>query len=121
MTKTSTKNEYTIDAAGRTIGRVASEAAVLLAGKNSPDYARHIPGSAKVAIVNASKVKIINNKLSTIYHKHYTGHPGGMRFQMNDVIAAKKGFAELIRLAVHGMLPDNKLKPIAMKNLTINE
>ncbi|MCX6713377.1 MAG: uL13 family ribosomal protein [Candidatus Vogelbacteria bacterium] len=114
-------NTFTIDAEGRTIGRVATEAAVLLAGKDSPDYARHIAGTNKVFIVNASKVKIINNKLDSIYHKHYTGNPGGMRFEMNAEIATKKGYSELLRLAVHGMLPDNKLKPIVMKNLTISE
>lgn len=113
--------EHIIDAEGRTIGRVASDAAVLLRGKDEANFERHLVSGAKVKITNASKVKIINSKLGSIYHKHYSGHPGGMKFEMNDVVAAKKGFSELIRLAVHGMLPDNKLKPLFMKNLTISE
>lgn len=113
--------EYTIDAEGRTLGRVASEAAVLLCGKDSPEYARNLPGNAKVTIINSSKIKVVNDKLNSIYHKHYTGHPGGMKYETNAEIVAKKGYRELLRLAVHGMLPDNKLKPIMMKNLTISE
>jgi large subunit ribosomal protein L13 len=116
-----TLKEHTIDAAGRTIGRVASEAANLLRGKDSPDFERNLVSGAKVTIINAGQVKIINDKLNTRYHKHYTGNPGGMRFETNKTIAGKKGFRELMRLAVFGMLPDNKLKPLFMKNLTINE
>jgi len=115
------KTEHTIDAEGQTIGRVASQAAELLRGKDSADFERNLVCGAKVTVVNASKIKVINNKLGTIYHKHYSGYPGGMKFEMNDVVAAKKGYRELIRLAVHGMLPDNKLKPLFMKNLTISE
>jgi len=113
--------EYTIDAEGRTIGRVASEVAVLLRGKDAPDFERHLVSGVMVKVVNASKVKIINDKLNTRYHKHYSGHPGGMKSETKAAISTKKGYSELMRLAVHGMLPDNKLKPLMMKNLTISE
>lgn len=116
-----TTREYTIDAEGRTLGRVASEVAVLLCGKDSPDYARNLVSDVKVSVINTSKIKVINNKLDSRYHKHYTGHPGGMRVETNAVIVAKKGYSELLRLAVHGMLPDNKLKPLMLKNLIISE
>lgn len=113
--------EHILDAEGKTIGRVASEAAKLLIGKDTVDYARNLAPAVKIKIVNASKVKIFNDKLNTRYHKHYTGHPGGLRVETNAAITVKKGYSELLRLAVHGMLPDNKLKPIMMKNLTISE
>lgn len=112
---------YTIDAEGRTLGRVASEVAVLLCGKDSPDYARNLVSDVKVTVANISKIKVINDKLNSRYHKHYTGNPGGMRVQTNATIVAKKGYAELLRLAVHGMLPNNKLKPLMLKNLIISE
>jgi large subunit ribosomal protein L13 len=117
----STTKEYNIDAEGKTLGRVASEVAVLLCGKDSPDYARNLVSAVKVKVANISKIKIINDKLNSRYHKHYTGHPGGMIVETNAMIAAKKGYAELLRLAVHGMLPNNKLKPLMLKNLIITE
>ncbi len=116
-----TTREYTIDAEGRTLGRVASEVATLLCGKDSPDYARNLVSDVKVSVTNISKIKVINNKLESRYHKHYTGNPGGLRVQTNAQIVAKKGYSELLRLAVHGMLPDNKLKPLMLKNLIISE
>jgi len=116
-----TTREHIIDAEGRTLGRVASEVAVLLCGKDSPDYARNLVSDVKVKVNNISKIKIINDKLNTRYHKHYTGHPGGLRVKTNAVIVTQKGYSELLRLAVHGMLPNNKLKPLMLKNLIISE
>jgi len=116
-----TTREYTIDAEGRTLGRVASEVAGILCGKDSPDYARNLVSNVKVTVSNISKIKIMNDKLNSRYHKHYTGNPGGLRVQTNAAIVTKKGYAELLRLAVHGMLPNNKLKPLMLKNLIITE
>jgi len=115
------KAEYILDAEGKAIGRVASEVAVLLGGKTTPDFERNLVSALTVKIINASKVKVINDKLTKRYHKHYTGMPGGLIKTSLATTAAKKGYSELIRMAVAGMLPNNKLKPIRLKNLIISE
>ena len=113
--------EKIIDAKERTIGRVASEAAVFLMGKNSADYARNIKPINKVTIINASKAKITGNKMIKALHEKYSGYPGGFTEKTKEKIIETKGYAELFKLAVYGMISANKLRPIAMKNLTINE
>lgn len=119
--KAMTNKEHTIDAAGKTIGRIATAAANLLRGKDSADFERYLVAGAKVKIINASQVKMFNDKLNSRYHKHYTGFPGGLKYETLAKTVDKKGYSELLRLAIHGMLPDNKLKPLFMKNLTISE
>ena len=108
--------KYTIDATEKAIGRTSSEVAILLMGKNDTDFVKN-----KVEIINASKVKMSEKKGKTVFHETYSGYPGGLKIKSNEQIAAKKGFAELFRLAVYGMLPANKLRPRMMKNLTIKE
>jgi large subunit ribosomal protein L13 len=115
------KTEYTIDAKGRAVGRVATEAAEILRGKNTAEFARNIAPAVKLTIINASQAKFDENRLDVRYHKHYTGHPGGMRVTTHAATIAKKGAAELFRLAIHGMIPGNKLRPIIMKNLIITD
>jgi len=116
-----TTREHIIDAEGKALGRLASEVAILLCGKDSPDYARNLVSDVKVKVNNVSKIKIFNNKLDSTYHNHYTGYPGGLRTVTNARTVEKKGYSELLRLAVHGMLPNNKLKPLMLKNLIISE
>ncbi|HYC83544.1 MAG TPA: 50S ribosomal protein L13 [Candidatus Paceibacterota bacterium] len=116
-----TTREYTIDATGRSLGRVATEAANFLRGKDQPSFANHIAPKVKVTVQNAAKIKLTGAKFTDKYYKHYTGHPGGMRYQTVEHVVSKKGFSEIMRKAVHGMLPDNKLKPVMMKNLIVTE
>lgn len=111
--------EYTIDATDKSIGRIASQAAVLLRGKDSAAFERHTEPKNKVTITGASKVKIAKKKFVDMYFKHHTGWTGGMKYQTLEEVIAKKGFDEVFRLVIKGMLPDNKLRPIMMKNLTI--
>ncbi|MEK7478278.1 MAG: 50S ribosomal protein L13 [Patescibacteria group bacterium] len=114
-----TNQEHIIDAEGKSLGRVATEAAILLRGKNDATFERHIAGTAKVKVINASKIKLLNNKLNTKYYKHYSGYPGGMKKEMMAQVVTKKGYGEVFRKAIYGMLPGNKLRPLMMKNLTI--
>ena len=109
----------TIDVAGRTLGRVASEAAVSLMGKTLPSYERNKYSGVPVQIINASKLSITTKKLENIRHTRYSGIPGGLRILKGAETVEKKGFSELIRLAVYQMLPDNKLRRTMMKNLKI--
>jgi large subunit ribosomal protein L13 len=113
--------KYTIDAQNRPLGRVATEAAALLNGKNTTDFAKNIVTDVHVEIINASKVKITGNKMNDRMHKRYTGHPGGLRELSYRQVVEKKGHKELFVHAINGMLPKNKLQDVRMKNLTITE
>jgi large subunit ribosomal protein L13 len=113
--------EYTIDAKGKTVGRASSEAAVLLMGKNKPSFEKNKVSGQKVHITNASKVKMSEKKAGTTLHEKYTGYPGGFTRLSNKQISAKKGYGELFKLAVYGMLPANRLRNKIMKNLKISE
>lgn len=116
-----TTNVQTIDASGKSLGRVASEAARVLMGKTSTSYKANIKPEAKVSIINASKTKMSERQMTTVLHEKYSGYPGGLRFKTNGEIIKDKGWKGLYELAVYGMLPSNKLRPIMMKNLTIVE
>lgn len=113
--------EHILDAKGKILGRVASEAAFLLRGKDDPSFAPNTAPSLTVKIINASKVKITEKKLKTKEYVSYTGYPGGLNKATAEEVAAKKGYSELFTKAVSGMLPNNKLKSIMMKNLIITE
>ena len=109
----------TIEAQGRTLGRVASEAAYFLMGKNKASFEHNIYSGSPVKVVNASKLKITPKKLAEIYHTRYSGIPGGLRILKGTETAIKKGLKELIKLAIYRMLPSNKLRRTMMKNLKI--
>ena len=112
---------YAIDASGKAPGRVASEAAKLLMGKNDPSFVRNKPSTNRVVISNASKLKISEKKLIETDYARYTGYPGGFRYQKMAELIAKKGYSEVLKQAIHGMLPANKLRSIVIKHLTITE
>ncbi|MFZ2205252.1 MAG: uL13 family ribosomal protein [Minisyncoccia bacterium] len=111
----------TIDASGRTLGRVASEAAMSLMGKTKATFERNVYSGFPVNITNASKLRITTKKLAEIYHTKYSGYPGGLRITKGTETAEKKGLKELIRLATYQMLPGNKLRREMMKHLTIED
>lgn len=113
--------EKIIDSTGRTLGRVASEVAMSLMGKTKATFERNIYCGFPVKVINASKLLITTKKLEEIYHTRYSGIPGGLRILKGIETSSKKGLKELIRLATYQMLPDNKLRRIMMKNLTIED
>ena len=120
--KTPTKETIsikTIDANGRTLGRVASEVAVSLMGKNKASYERNAYSGMPVKVVNASKIRITAKKLETISHARYSGIPGGLRKISGTETVEKKGMKELLKLATYRMLPSNKLRRQMMMNLKI--
>ena len=112
---------FTIDAADKALGRVASEAAYVLMGKNEPNYEPNVAGKTIVTITNASKIKVTDKKLSQTMYERYSGYPGGLKFLSLKEVVTRKGFSEALRLAVYGMLPTNKLRPLRMKRLKISE
>lgn len=116
-----TKEEKIINAEGRTLGRVASEAAMSLMGKTHASFERNKYSGFPVKVINASKLRITTKKLEEIFHTRYSGIPGGLRVLKGTETAEKRGFKELIKLAAYQMLPDNKLRRIMMKNLKIED
>ncbi|HYC34312.1 MAG TPA: 50S ribosomal protein L13 [Candidatus Paceibacterota bacterium] len=113
--------EYKIDATGEKLGRVASKAATLLMGKDSVDFARNKVSENKVHIENASKISITEKKLAESVHARYSGYPGGLTKAALKQVVEKKGYAELLKHAVSGMLPKNKLRAKMLLNLKITE
>ena len=110
---------YTIDATGRTLGRVASEAASALLGKKSVHYVQNKVLPVQVNIVNASKLSLTEKRVAGTTYIHYTGYPGGLRETSLTALRAKKGIEEVIRRTVDGMIPRNKLRKERMKRLSI--
>lgn len=117
--KTTTSTEKVIDASGQTLGRVATEIAHNLSGKNKTTFERNKYSGSPVKVINASKIRITPGKLEEINHKRYSGYPGGLRITKASETIEKKGWGELVKLAVYRMLPDNKLRREMMKHLKV--
>ncbi len=113
--------EITINAAGKKLGRLASEVAVVLRGKNEPSYEKRFTPEVKVVVTNAGAITITDRKLASIEHKHYSGYPGGLKVLSGKQVAASKGKREILRKAIYGMLPKNNQRDGMMKNLTVTE
>ena len=111
----------TIDAKDKTLGRVASAAAKALLGKHSADFAKNVVAQDGVTVINASRVKVTGAKNRDKEYIRYSGYPGGLRYETLAQVLEKKGIEEVLRRAVYGMLPGNKLRPEIMKNLTVTE
>jgi large subunit ribosomal protein L13 len=121
MTKETISTTYKIDAEGKVFGRVAAEAAKALMGKNLPSYKANVVSDVRVYITNASKTKMSARRMNETMHETYSGQPGGFKLATNAKIVDKKGWKGLYELAVYGMLPSNKLRPLMLKRLTITE
>lgn len=112
---------HTIDATGKVPGRIATEVAVLLMGKNRTDFAKNRIPEVEVEVVEASKMKLDQKKLKDKAYKRYSGYPGGLKTESMERVIENKGASEVLRRAIHGMLPKNKLRPRMMKNLKIKD
>lgn len=111
----------TIDATNEKLGRLATKIAKLLIGKDQTDFVKNAIVGSKVKVVNASKIAVDDKKLKTKTRSRYSGYPGGLTKETLEKTAEKKGYAEVIRNAVSGMLPKNKLRTRFMLNLEITE
>ena len=112
--------KYTLDAKDLALGRLASKAAGLLNGKSLTSFARNQVPEVTVEIVNASAMKVSGNKMNDRVHKNFSGYPGGLKETPLKRVVEKHGYAELVKHAVRGMLPKNKLQDLKMKNLIVN-
>ncbi len=111
----------TIDAQGKTLGRVASAAAKALLGKHSASFAKNIVAEEEVTITNAKGVKVSGQKVQDKTYVRYSGYPGGQKIENYAMLTARKGNREVIRKAVLGMLPKNRLQALRIKQLIIED
>ncbi|OGG53232.1 50S ribosomal protein L13 [Candidatus Kaiserbacteria bacterium RIFCSPHIGHO2_01_FULL_53_29] len=118
--KDTSKETYSIDAAGRTLGRVASEAAKALMGKTRPDYTPNKNSDVKVTVQNAAKLYIRERKRVQKIYTTYSGYPGGQKRESLASLNARKP-GEALRRAVARMLPRNTMHTARMKNLAVTE
>ena len=108
------RNWLIVDATGLTLGRLSTQIADVLRGKRKPTYTPHIDTGDFVIVINAEKVAVTGNKRAAkLYHRH-SGYPGGLRTRTFEQMMAKRP-EEIIRLAVKGMMPRNRL---ARKQIT---
>ena len=115
MTK---RNLHTIDAAEQSAGRLATKIAILLRGKNKPEYEPYIDNGDIVEVVNIDKLKFTGKKIEQKKYFRYSGYPGGLKeTKMGDL--AKSNPAEILKRAVRKMLPATKLRDGMMKRLII--
>lgn len=105
-----------LDVKGKSLGRAASEVAVLLRGKNRTDFEPRIRPSHKVAILHVGELNIFPGKLNTKKYTRYSGYPSGLKIlTLKELL--KKSPKEVFRKAVWGMLPKNRSRKFIIKNL----
>ena len=109
---------YVIDAEGKNLGRMSSQIAAILRGKNKPTYTPHVDCGDYVIVINAEKVEVTGKKRKEKIYKRHTGYPGGLRETTFEKLQAKKP-EEIIVHAVKGMLPDGKLGRQMAKKLKV--
>ena len=97
-----------IDATGITLGRLASEVAMMIRGKNNPRFTRHVDGGDFVVVVNAEKIRLTGKKMDNKIYRSYSGYPGGLKeISARDLLC--KHPEKLVSDAVKGMLPRGPL------------
>jgi large subunit ribosomal protein L13 len=109
---------YIIDAAGKTLGRVATEAARILRGKHKPIFTPHLDTGDHVIIINAEKVRLTGQKLQKKLYIRHTGYPGGLKV-MNYATLLQRNPQLAIEKAVKGMIPHNRLGRQVIKKLKV--
>lgn len=112
---------HTIDAKGRTLGRVASEAAHLLMEKDTPLFEKHRKLGSRVKIENASKIRFTEKRVVETRYSRASGYQGNLVQETIADVMKKHGVGEVVKRAVKGMLPNNRLRPETLKRLEISE
>ncbi len=109
---------YIVDATGKTLGRLATEITRILMAKHKPTYTPHVDGGDFVVVVNAEKIYTSGKKLDSKIYYRYTGYFGNLKeTTLREMLQKKPG--EVIKLAVKGMLPKNKLRDKRLKRLKV--
>jgi large subunit ribosomal protein L13 len=103
-----TREWYLVDAEGKTLGRLATQIADTLRGKLKPQYTPHVDTGDFVIVVNAEKIQVTGNKLDQKRYYRHSGYPGGLRSRtLREQLERRP--TEVLRVAVKGMLPKNRL------------
>ncbi len=110
-----------IDADGQKLGHLAVEISDILNGKNSVEFIKNKVPEVCVVVKNCSKLNITNKKFQTKEYQRYSGYPGGRRVRTMNEETQVNGFESVLRTAVSGMLPKNRLKSIKLRRLQISE
>ena len=125
MNKTSTpsittikRNWFLVDAEGQTLGRLASEIANVLRGKNKPSFTPHLDTGDFVIVVNAEKIEVSGKKASQKLYRRHSGRPGGMKIEKFETLRDRIP-ERIIEQAVKGMLPHNSLGRQQFKKLKV--
>ena len=109
---------YVIDAQGQTLGRLASEVAAILRGKNKPTFTPHVDTGDHVIIINASQIHLTGKKLTGKIYRRHTMHPGGLKER--TALEMRTNYPEkMLELAIKGMLPKNSLGRQMFKKLHV--
>lgn len=112
------KRWYIVDAAGKNLGRVATEVAAVLRGKNKPNFTPNVDCGDYVIIVNADKITLTGNKWENKKYYSHSQYPGGLRVRTSRVMKDKYTI-EWVEKAVHGMLPHTRLGNVQRKHLFV--
>lgn len=107
-----------IDAKGQILGRLAVNVANILREKDKAGFAPHLLPHQKVNVYNADKIRVTGTKLETKIYRRHSGYPGGLKEEPLKAVFQKDS-REVVRRAVYGMLPKNKLRDKIIRNLTI--
>ena len=113
-----TKTWWLVNAEGRVLGRLATEVAILLRGKNKPQFSNFLDTGDFVIVVNAEKVSVTGKKLEKKEYYSHSQYPGGLKTEVLEDLLAKKP-EEVIKRAVWGMIPKNKLGRSVYKKLKV--
>lgn len=112
------KKLYTIDATNKILGRLAAEIAILLQGKHRSNYSPNLNGEGRVMVINTSKLKLSGKKIEQKKYYRHSGYPGGIKeILYKDLF--NKDPNEVLRKAVYGMLPKNKLRAKMINRLKL--
>ena len=116
--ETRSEKWYLVDATNVPLGRLASQVASILRGKNKPEFTPNALCGDHVVVINCEKVALTGKKREQKYYRHYTGYPGGMKEVRYDTLLASKA-DEAVYVAVKGMLPKNSLGRKMLKHLRV--
>ena len=112
------RNWLVVDATGKTLGRLATQLADILRGKRKPEYTPHVDVGDFVIVINAELISVTGNKRQEKRYYRHSGYPGGLRSRTLEEMLARRP-EEVIRLAVKGMLPRNRLARAQLRKLKV--
>ena len=114
------KKVYTFDAENEILGRIATRVAVVLQGKDNPNFRRNKVAPYEIIVKNCNKVKVTGNKLKEKKYYRHSSYPGGLReITLGDLL--KKDSREALKSAVYGMLPKNRSRHTLIKNVVFHK